>query len=243
MKTALYGRALFGASAVFFGVIALMWRDAETWQSMHRILTLPFGTVIGVALMIAQIAGGVALPLPRTARVGSIVLGVVYGLFALACIPGILAAPKAFGEYDGFFEQFSLLSGALAVYAVTGMNAAGATVLARLARLGFGVSTVSFTLAQWIYLHETASLVPAWIPPNPMFWTILTTIAFGLAAIAILTNIRARLALRLMTLMVVIFGVVVWVPRMIAHPSAHLLWSECALTFLIAGAAWVVSDL
>ena len=52
-----------------------------------------------------------------------------------------------------------------------------------------------------LYRHDTAALVPKWIPPNQMFWTILTTIAFALAAIAILINRQARLATRLMTLM------------------------------------------
>src|SRR5947208_2083652 len=48
-----------------------------------------------------------------------------------------------------------------------------------------------------------------------------------------LINHRARLAIRLMTLMLALFGVVVWIPRLIAHPGAHLNWSEFALTFLI----------
>jgi hypothetical protein len=47
MKTALYGRIFFGASAVLFGVIALMWHDADTWQNLQHIWSLPFGTVIG----------------------------------------------------------------------------------------------------------------------------------------------------------------------------------------------------
>ena len=76
-----------------------------------------------------------------------------------------------------------------------------------------------------------------------MFWAILTTVAFGLAAIAILINRQARLAMRLMTLMLALFGVVVWVPRLIADPKAHFNWSECVLTLLVAGAAWVVADL
>jgi hypothetical protein len=76
-----------------------------------------------------------------------------------------------------------------------------------------------------------------------MFWAILTTIAFGLAAIAILIHRQARLAIRLMTLMLALFGVLVWIPLLIAHPEAHLNWSEFALTFLITGAAWVVADL
>ena len=63
------------------------------------------------------------------------------------------------------------------------------------------------------------------------------------AAVAILINRQARLATRLMTLMLALFGVLVWVPRLIAHPKAHLNWSEFALTFLITGAAWMVADL
>jgi len=72
---------------------------------------------------------------------------------------------------------------------------------------------------------------------------VIIDIAFALAALAILINRQARLAIRLMTLMLVLFGVLVWVPRLIAHPEAHLNWSEFGLTFLIAGAAWVVADL
>ena len=49
--------------------------------------------------------------------------------------------------------------------------------------------------------------------------------------------------MRLMTLMLVLFGVMVSVPRLIAHPKAHFNWSEFALNFLVAGAAWVVADL
>jgi hypothetical protein len=76
-----------------------------------------------------------------------------------------------------------------------------------------------------------------------MFWAILTTIAFALAALAILINRQARLATRLMTLMLGLFAVLVWIPRLIAHPEAHLNWSEFALTVLIAGASWMVADL
>jgi uncharacterized membrane protein YphA (DoxX/SURF4 family) len=98
-------------------------------------------------------------------------------------------------------------------------------------------------VSQLVYLRVTADLVPKWIPPNQMFWAILTTIAFALAAIAILINRQARLASRLMTLMLALFGVVVWIPRLIARPQAHLNWSEFGLTFLITGAAWMVADL
>jgi hypothetical protein len=241
MKTAWYGRIVFGASAVLFGVIALMWYDSDTWQTLVEIWKLPFGRIIGGCLMIVQIAGGIGMQHPRTVPLASIGLVATYLLFSLACIPDIIAAPTTYVHYGSFFEQFSLLSGAIALYAATETNAARALAFGRVARLGLGVCAISFTLSQIIYLPPTAGLVPKWIPPNQTFWAILTTIAFGLAAISILINRQARLATRLMTLMLALFGVLVWIPRLIAHPEAHLNWSEFGLTFLITGAVWMVA--
>ena len=243
MRMVSYGRIVFGASAVLFGVIALMWHDSDTWQTLRQIWSLRFGVTIGACLMTLQIAGGMGMQYPRTARLAAVVLGVVYSFFSLACIPGIIAAPTIYAGYASFFEQFSLLCGSTALYAATEANAARAVAFGRLARLGLGVCATSFMLAQIFYLRVTADLVPRWIPPNQMFWAKLTTIAFALAAIAILSRRQARLATRLMTLMLALFGVLVWIPRLIAHPAAHLNWSEFALTFLITGAAWMVADL
>jgi hypothetical protein len=243
MKTSLYGRILFGASAVLFGVIALMWHDPDTWQNLVQLWRLPFGAIIGACLMTAQIAGGIGIQYPRTARLASILLGIVYLCFSLACIPSIIAAANIYDRYGGsFFLFFSLLCGVIALYAATETNAARAITVARFARLGLGVCSISFTLGQALLLHDTAGLVPKWIPPNQMFWAVLTTIAFALAAIAILINRQARLAARLMTLMLALFGVLVWIPRLIAHPNVHFYWSEFVLTTLITGAAWMVAD-
>jgi NAD/NADP transhydrogenase beta subunit len=243
MKMAFDGRIVFGASAVLLGVIALMWYDPDTWQTLRQIWSLPFGAIIGGCLMIVQIAGGIGMQFARTVRFASMVLVVVYFLFSLACIPGIIAAPGTYAHYGSFFEQFSALCGAIALYAATEANAARALAFGRVARLGLGVCAISFTLSQILYLRVTADLVPKWIPPNQTFWAILTTIAFALAAISILINREALLAIRLMTLMLALFGLLVWVPRLIADPEAHLNWSEFGLTFLITGAVWMVADL
>jgi hypothetical protein len=244
MKTALYGRIVFGASAVLFGVIALMWHDADTWQNLQHIWSLPLGAIIGTCFMTAQIAGGIGMQYPRTVRSAAVVLGIVYLCFSLACVPDIVAASNIYDKYGGsFFQFFSLLCGAIALYAATEASAATALVFGRVARLGLGVCAISFTLGQALLLRETAHLVPKWIPPSQMFWAILTTVAFALAAIAILINRHARLALRLMTLMLALFGILIWVPHLIAHPKAHFDWSECVITFLITGAVWTGADL
>ena len=244
MKTALYGRIVFGASAVLFGVVALIWHDAGAWQNLQHIWSLPFGAIIGGCLMAAQIAGGVGIQHPRTTRLASVILCIVYLCFSLACIPDIVAAANVYEKYGGsFFLFFSLFCGALALCAATEVNPARAVLFGRLARLGLGFCAISFTLDQALLLRDTAQLVPKWIPPGQMFWAILTTAAFAIAAMAILLNRQARLALRMMTLMLGLFGLLVWAPHLIAHPETHFNWSECAETFLVTGAVWMVADL
>ncbi len=244
MKMAIYGRMVFGASAVFFGVIALLWYDADTWQNLQQIWKLPFGAILGGCLMIAQIAAGIGMQVPRTARLAALILVVVYLSFSLACIPDVLAATNIYERFGGsFFLFFSMSCGAIALFAASESNAARARAFGHVARIGLSVSAISFTLGQALLLRDTARLVPKWIPPSQMFWAILTTIAFALAAIAILIHREARLAIGLMTLMLALFGVLVWVPRVIAHPEAHFNWSECLLTFLITGASSMVADL
>ncbi len=244
MKKPMFGRIVFGAAAVQFGVIALMWHDSATWQSLHQIWRLPLGTIIGACLMAAQVAAGIAMQYPPTARLAAIVLAVADGCFSLACVPAIVTASNAYERYGGsFFQFFCMFCGAIALYAATDASAARALRFGRLARLGLGVCAISFALSQALYLRDTAGLVPKWIPPNQMFWAILTTIAFALAAIAILINRQARLAIRLTTLMLAMFAVLVWIPTLVAHPKAHFNWSEFGLTLLITGATWTIANL
>jgi hypothetical protein len=242
MKIALYGRAVFGISAALFGVITLMWHDPDTWQSLYRILRWPLGPAIGDVLMVLLVAAGFLLVVPRGVQIGSRVLVALFTLFSLVCIVGIFKAPKVFGEYDSVFEQISMLSGALAIVATTLVVSARPARLITVARIGYGLSLVSFMLAQIIYLGLTTPLVPKWLPPNPTFWAWFTTVAFGLAAVATLLNLRARLALGLSALMLALFGLIVWVPALIAHPESHNNWSEFALNSLIMAAAWVIAN-
>jgi len=238
----MYARILFGASAITFGAISFIWHDSDMWQ---RLLPLrpPFGTIAGWCLVLAQIAGGIAMMRARTARPASIVLGVVYGSYVVSCIRSIIAAPAEPGGYIDFFEQLAIVCGALAVYAANEKNGARATRLGRAARVGLGVCAASFAWAQIVYLKYTASLVPGWIPPNQVFWTNLTTVAFALAAVAMLINRQARLAMRLLAAMTALFGVLVWLPLIAVHPATLSNWSEVAQNYLIAAAAWLLAGL
>ena len=173
---------------------------------------------------------------------GAAVLGAAYLVFALLCVPGIIAAPQIYNSWGNLFEQFSLLTGAAIVYARLSW-AWSPEALNRIGRLLLGICVASFTLEQAIYLDATAHLVPKWVPPSQMFWAVATTVSFALAAVALLTNLMALLASRLLTMMIVSFGLLVWVPLVLLDPHSHTNWSENAETFAIAGATWILADL
>ena len=173
---------------------------------------------------------------------GTAALGAAYLVFTLLCVPGIVTQPKIYNSWGNFFEQFSLLTGAAIVYARLS-PAWSLEGVKRIGRICFGICAASFTLEQGVYLGATASLVPKWLPPSQMFWAVATTVLFALAAVALLTDRMALLATRLLTMMLVIFGLLVWVPLVLSSLHSHTNWGENAETFAIAGVAWILADL
>jgi len=225
------GRHVFGVAALAFGIITLARHD---YNDLYQLRYIVYPAVL--------IWGGAAIQFRRTTKAGAAVLGAVYLVVALLCVPGIVAKPQIYNSWGNFFEQFSLVTGAAILYARLS-SAWSRETLNRIGRILLGVCVASFTLEQAFYLHATATLVPKWLPPSQMFWAVTTTVLFALAAVALLTNRMALLATRLLTMMLVIFGVLVWVPLLLSDPRSHTNWSETVETFAIAGTAWILADL
>ena len=227
------GRPVFGVAALAFGLIALVWHGYNNWHPPRYLI---------YAAAAALIFGGAAIPFRRTAKTGAVVLGAVYLVFALLCVPEIVAKPQIYNSWGNFFEQFSLVTGAAIVYSRLS-SAWSREMVNRIGRILLGLCAASFTLEQAFYLGATANLVPKWLPPSQMFWAVATTVLFALAAVALLTNRMALLATRLLTMMLVFFGALVWVPVLLSDPHNHTNWSETVETFAIAGTAWILADL
>src|SRR5258708_28012047 len=163
--TSYLGRHLFGGAGLAFGLITLAWHDYNDWHP-------PLYIVSPAAA--ALIFGGAAIQFRRTAKTGAAVVGAVYLVFALQCVPRIVAMPQIYNSWGNFFEQFSLVTGAAIVYARLS-SAWSLETLNRIGRILLGICAASFTLEQAIYLHPTATLVPKWLPPTQMFWAVTTT--------------------------------------------------------------------
>jgi uncharacterized membrane protein YphA (DoxX/SURF4 family) len=237
------GRHIYGLAAIAFGVITIFWHDFNIWQQIQPLGNVPHREILVYLAAAIEIYGGLAILWPKTARAGAFALGSLYLIFALLWVPRIVGEPGVYGNWGNFFEQFSLVSGALIGYAVLSSTDSQRTpTMARLGYYFFGICVITFTLEQLFYLSGTASFVPKWIPPGQMFWAITTTIAFAMAAIALLSGRSALLASRLLTAMIVGFGLLVWLPK--PFEDAHQLtnWAGNAQNLAIAGSAWIVAD-
>lgn len=226
-----FGRRIYGIAAIGLGICTLVWHDF-IWQ-MEPPVKVPDLQLLVYCAAFAQIAGGLAIQFRGRTRAGALALAIVYAVFGLLWLPPWIRKPLVFDTLGNAFEEFALLSAALVLYG------------GRAARAGyylFAFSVVSFAIYQAVHLDATAGLVPKWVPPGQMVWALVTTIAFALAALALLTRAWARLAAGLTALMLAIFGFLVWVPIVLAHPHSAFDWSELALTFGICGAAWIVAD-
>jgi uncharacterized membrane protein YphA (DoxX/SURF4 family) len=237
------GRHVLGLAAVLFGVVTLVWHDFNTWQQIQPLGNVPHREVLAYIAAAIELFGGLAIQWPRTARAGASALGGIFFVFALLWVPRIVAEPGVYDRWANFFEQFSQVAGALIVYATFGRSGSeGVPRAARIGYLFFGICVVSFTLEQLFYLSGTAGFVPKWIPPGQMFWAITTTIAFALAAIALLSGRSALLASRLLTAMLIGFGLLVWLPAPFGDPHKLINWAGNAENLAITGAAWIVTD-
>jgi hypothetical protein len=227
------GRRVFGVAALAFGVITLAWHDSHDGHLQRYVV---------YAAAVALIFGGGAIQFGRSVKVGAALLGGAYLVFVLLSVPGIIAAPQIYNSWGNFFEQLSLFSGAAIVY-LRWSSAWPLETIGRIGRVLLGICAASFALEQAFYLNATAGLVPKWIPPTQKFWAIATTILFALATVGLVANRMALLASRLLTAMIVGFGLLVWVPLVLSNPHNHANWSEIAENFAIAGAMWILADL
>lgn len=240
-----HGNRVYGFAAIALGLIGLVWGDfATVWQPIQALpLAVPYRDVFAYTVAGCLLAGGVAIQWRRTARSGAVVLAVIYLMFALFWLPRVIGYPQIFGTWLGFFEELSLVAAAMIVYASSAPRDSPWTVrTTQFGRLLFVICVLSFGLAHFFALSETAGMVPRWIPPGQRFWAVATGVAFLLAATAMLTGVQAVLASRLLTLMLLTFGALVWAPSLIASPRVHMVWAGNAVNLAIAAAAWVMAD-
>jgi len=235
------GLYVYGGAAIFLGLLGLVSGDFATgWQNVGP--NVPLRVPLAYITAVIELAAGIALLVPRTARAGALTLTIVYSVFTLIWVPKALVNLGDYGSIGNVFEEFSLVAAGLVLCAL--FSPAG-SFLARRRHffvLLFGICPISFGIVHIIDMPGLLGAIPGWLPPTRMFWAYATTLGFFGAAVAILTGIMAPLAARLLTAEIVTFELLYWIPNLSAGPHNHFNWAGNAISIAIAGASWVVSD-
>lgn len=247
------GVYVFGLAAIALGALGLFWGDfATNWQRVPA--NIPHHLALARAAGIYELAAGLGIFWSGTRRTAAVLLAAIYMVFVLLWVDRVVAAPLVYDNWGNVFEELSLVAAAVIVFSSMARKRAGSRLMSDnlLAKIqwraagyavnAYGVCVVSYALVHIIYLPGAASFVPRWIPLGGLFWAGATAICFMCAAAAIFAGLLAALATRLLTVMIFGFGVLVWLPKLLAQPHVHFIWSGNAINFALMGAAWVMAD-
>ena len=239
--------SLFAVGMIGLGVLGLIYGDfALVWQPVAA--WVPGRTALAYLAAIVMLAGGVGLLLEATLRWAVRLLFVYCVIWALLKVPALFVAPQIEGVWLGFGELAVLLAGAWVLFArLGGVSEAGlwrwlsGETGLRAARYWFAVWLIPIGLSHIMYVKETMALVPAWLP-SPMFWAYLTGAGQIACGLGVLFGVLPRVAAFCEAGMISIFGLLVWLPKVVAAPKVRLPWTAFWITWVIAAAAWVVAD-
>ena len=248
IRIASAGHALFAAAMIWLGAMGLSKGDfVQVWQPVPR--WVPAREVLAYLCAFISLASGIGLLWQRTAAVAARVIFASLMVWLL-----VLRLPNLFFQTPVVLVAWTFGSTAVMVAAAwvlyvwfagdhdrqrVGLIADERGV--RIARVLYGLSLIPFGVAHFIYLDATTVLIPHWLPWHVAL-AYFTGAAFIAEGLAVIVGVFARLAAALSTLQLGLFGVIVWVPRVLAGSVNDFQWGEFVVTFVLMAGAWVVAD-
>jgi uncharacterized membrane protein len=245
MRVTGWGHLFFAAGLIGIGALSLIYGDfALQWQPVPP--WVPWRTPLAYASGAVLVGCGIGVLLRVAGAIASRVLIVYLGLWlVLLKVPRVVMGPLVEGNWLGWGEIATVAAGGWILFATlrgrTALPSRGAEREVRLARGLCGVALLPVGLSHLVYLEQTVSFVPAWLPARTA-WAILTGLAHIAAGLAILLGIRPRLAATLEVAMIGAFTLLVWLPKVVATPTDRLDWTAFFASWIIGAGVWVVAD-
>lgn len=248
MRIKSVGHAALALVLIWLGVLGLMKGGfTQLWQPVPK--WVPAQTVVAYLCALISLGCGVGLLFERSAAVASRVLFAALMVWLL-----VMRLPYLFFQKPLVLVAWS--------FGATAVMVAGAWALfiwfagerdrqrlgfvtddrgLRIAGALYGVSMIPFGLAHWMYMEATAPLIPDWLPWHvPLaYFTGGTFIAAGLAMIV---GVLPRLAASLSMLQMALFGLIVWMPRVISGNLTDFQRGESIQTWVLTAGALMVAD-
>lgn len=247
------GVSVYGIASIAAGILNIVWGNFEPAHQPIQAFgdNIPGQRVFAYIVAACLIAGGAAILWRRTARFGAVALALVYLLFAVFWFPRFYTAfhvlgfriPVLIGLLCGVAQQLILVAAAAIVYiSLSTRHRASLQAAPHLIRWTFGLCSICFGLGHFTAVGPVSTMIPNWMPLGRDFWVILTGIAFVLAGMAILWSIVDALAARLLASMLLVFSLLILMPRAFASPRNHVAWGGNAYNLAAVGAVWIFAE-
>jgi uncharacterized membrane protein len=248
MRIASMGQLVFAATLIVIGILGLTKADfVGIWQGVPK--GVPARMDLAYLCACVSLAAGAGLLVPRAAAAAARwLLGSLLLWLLLFKVPGILHAPMVEVSWEDCAETVVIVAAAWVLYAsfAAGWDrkrlgfATGEQGL-RIARTLYGLALIPFGLAHFVYIRETAALVPAKLPAH-MAFAYFTGCAYIVAGIAVIAGRYARLAARLSALQMGVFTLLVWAPIVAAGTEDVFQLNESIISLALTASGWVVAD-
>jgi uncharacterized membrane protein len=244
-----FARILFALGIASLGILALVYGDLSmAWYSIPA--WVPWREGVAYASGIILLGCSAGLLFKRSSGLSARILLPYLVMWLLLRVPALAAAPLTEVNWQNAGELAVLVAGGWVLFTKLAelrdgygsklQRATGENGI-RVTRILFAFALVAFGLSHFVYVRQTAGLVPAWLP-FPTGWAYLTGAGHIAAAIGVLFSVYPRLAARMETAMLSVFTLVVWVPAVLAAPTSLPRWTEFLISWAITAGAWVVAE-
>jgi uncharacterized membrane protein len=229
-----------GVLALIYGDFALVWQPVAPW--------VPGRTVLAYGSGLIMLLGGVGLLLRFAADWSVRILFPYLIVWLLLKVPALIVAPQMEAVWLGFGELAVLLAGGWILFASLAQLRPGSPLTfltrdrgIRAARILFAVSLLPIGLSHFVYVKETAELVPVWLPFR-VGWAYLTGAGQIACGLGLLFSVFRRVAAWAEAGMLTLFTLLVWGPSILSAPRTRLPWTAFFISWAITSAAWVVAQ-
>ena len=198
------------------------------------------GSIEAVLVAIALAATSISLFTGRQARRAGTTFAVLLTLYTLTRnVPILVGSIGNAGAWSRLGELL-MLAGVVLILAAAPFAAGPGgrrDHLARLGRVLFGAPMLVFTYQHFRYHQFVADfIVTSWIPFK-VFWAYFVGVAFGCAAVSLVTGLLARWAAPLLALQFLSWVLILHLPRVLAAPGVGQEYTSLCVALAMGGGA------